>query len=86
MKKLSTAIILMGLSTFALKLNANPIITKQEANVVDSTKKVVIDPVCKMKIKAATAKTTVYNKETYYFCSESCKQKFIAEPAKFLKK
>jgi len=85
MKKLSIVIFLMGLSTFAFKLNANPLIVKQEANVVDSNKKVVTDPVCKMKIKAATAKTTVYNKETYFFCSESCKQKFIAKPAKFVK-
>lgn len=86
MKKLSIIIILMGLGTFAFKLNANPIITKPIASVVDSAKKVVTDPVCKMKIQAATAKTTVYNKVSYFFCSESCKQKFIAEPTKFVKK
>ncbi|QIL42136.1 YHS domain-containing protein [Pedobacter sp. HDW13] len=84
MKKLSILIILMGLGSFAV--NANPIITKQKEAVVDSAKKVVTDLVCKMKIKAASAKTTVYNKETYFFCSESCKQKFIAEPAKYVKK
>jgi len=86
MKKLSTGLILMGLITFACQLSANPIITKPELSVADSVKKVVTDPVCKMKIKSATAKSMICNKASYFFCSESCKQKFVAQPAKFIKK
>lgn len=86
MKKLNFAIILIGLATAALNSNAVTIINKQKTNPIDSAKKVVVDPVCKMKVKAGSSKTTVYSKVTYTFCSESCKQKFVEEPAKYIKK
>ncbi len=86
MKKITLVIILIALATLALKSNANTIIDGAKTNPIDSAKKVIIDPVCKMKIKANTSKTTVYNKITYNFCSESCKQKFLAEPANYVKK
>ena len=86
MKKLNFAIILIGLITLSLKLNATPIINGSKTRPIDSAKKAMVDPVCKMKVKAQTAKTAVYNKVTYSFCSESCKQKFVAEPTKYIKK
>ncbi|RBQ07679.1 YHS domain-containing protein [Pedobacter miscanthi] len=86
MKKIILATILIGAAIIALKSNANTIVGRTITNPIDSAKKVIIDPVCKMKIKANTSKTTVYNKITYNFCSESCKQKFLAEPAKYVKK
>jgi YHS domain-containing protein len=86
MKNINFAIILIGLATAALNSNANIIINKQKIIPVDSTKKVTIDPVCKMKVEANTSKSIVYNKITYNFCSESCKQKFVAEPTKYAKK
>ena len=86
MKKLNFAIILIGLATITFRSNANPIIDKQKIKLIDSAKKVSVDPVCKMKVKAGAPKTTVYNKVTYTFCSESCKQKFVAEPVKYIKK
>jgi YHS domain-containing protein len=85
MKKLNFAIILIGLTTAGLNSNANTI-NKQKTIPTDSIRKVTIDPVCKMKIKANTSKTTVYNKITYNFCSENCKQKFLTEPVKYVKK
>lgn len=86
MKKSISAIILIGLATLALKSNANNIIEGTKTILIDSVKKVVTDPVCKMKVKAGASKNAVYNKATYYFCSESCKQKFVAEPSKYVKK
>jgi YHS domain-containing protein len=86
MNKVIFAVILMGLIAFGIKSNANSKIDKQRSVVADSVQKKVVDPVCKMKIKPAGAKTTTYNKITYLFCSESCKQKFIAEPVKYVKK
>ncbi|MBT2562060.1 YHS domain-containing protein [Pedobacter sp. ISL-68] len=86
MKKLNFAIILIGLTTLSLKSNATPVINGSKTRPIDSAKKATVDPVCKMKVKAQTAKNTVYNRVTYSFCSESCKQKFVAEPAKYLKK
>jgi YHS domain-containing protein len=44
----------------------------------------VTDPVCEMKIDENKAVgSSVYNGQTYYFCSQSCKQKFDQEPGKY---
>lgn len=46
----------------------------------------VVDPVCGMKIKKSDAKATYeYNGKTYYFCMEGCKEKFVKEPAKYVR-
>ena len=41
------------------------------------------DPVCGMKVSTAEAKTSVYRGEIHYFCSQSCREKFEAEPARY---
>ena len=47
----------------------------------------VVDPVCGMKIKKSEAKATYeYNGKTYYFCMEGCKEKFMKDPEKYVKK
>lgn len=44
-----------------------------------------IDPVCGMKVDPHTAKHRHDHRgRTYYFCNPRCKEKFIAEPAKYL--
>lgn len=43
------------------------------------------DPVCGMSVTPETAAgSTVVSGRTYYFCSESCKAKFDADPGKFV--
>ncbi len=43
------------------------------------------DPVCGMRVDPATAKHRhVHAGETYYFCNPKCREKFIADPAKYL--
>lgn len=78
MRKLSFGVILIGLTALSINSSAN------SKNIIDSLQKKVADPVC--KIKPNSAKTAVYNKVTYYLCSESCKQKFLAVPAKYINK
>lgn len=43
------------------------------------------DPVCGMELNPyeALAQTT-YQGETYYFCSQDCKEKFDRKPQKYL--
>lgn len=42
------------------------------------------DPVCGMQVKVDTAKwTSDYGGRSWYFCSEGCKKKFEADPAKY---
>ncbi|THD64261.1 MAG: heavy metal translocating P-type ATPase [Bradyrhizobium sp.] len=44
-----------------------------------------VDPVCGMKVDPATAtQRTTYNSGDYFFCSERCRERFEAEPEKFL--
>lgn len=46
----------------------------------------VTDPVCNMQIdeKKAAGKTD-YNGKAYYFCAQSCKTKFDANPQQYAK-
>ena len=44
------------------------------------------DPVCGMEVdKAQTTITSSYEGKTYYFCSDSCKERFDKNPTGFLK-
>src|SRR3990170_1697775 len=44
-----------------------------------------IDPVCKMKVDENNAAATyVYQGKVYYFCNVGCKEKFAANPEKYL--
>jgi len=44
-----------------------------------------IDPVCGMSVKIATAKHTyAYSGSTYYFCNPRCKERFAAEPERYV--
>ncbi|NOZ84212.1 MAG: YHS domain-containing protein [Epsilonproteobacteria bacterium] len=44
------------------------------------------DPVCSMWVSPDDAKvTTNYNGEKYYFCSQSCIDKFNGSPEKYIK-
>jgi YHS domain-containing protein len=36
------------------------------------------DPVCGMKVKTGTAKTSLWQGKAYYFCSQTCRDKFEA--------
>ena len=39
------------------------------------------DPICGMTVESASAFYEVRNHQTYYFCSEECRQKFLSAPA-----
>lgn len=44
-----------------------------------------VDPVCGMKVEPATARYKLeHSGQTYYFCSERCRTKFEADPAKYI--
>jgi Cu+-exporting ATPase len=45
------------------------------------------DPVCGMDVEeASAAATSEYKGKTYYFCAQSCKERFDQSPEKYLKK
>jgi P-type Cu+ transporter len=47
---------------------------------------VAVDPVCGMNVNRDTAKHRLdYRGQEYFFCSARCRERFEAEPAKFLK-
>ena len=42
------------------------------------------DPVCKMEIvDENAAPRSIHEGDTYYFCSESCKERFDEQPERF---
>ena len=43
-----------------------------------------IDPVCGMRVDPATALAHRHGDETYYFCNSRCRDKFVAEPARYI--
>lgn len=43
-----------------------------------------IDPVCGMEVDTSTGFRAEYSGTTYYFCSEGCRRKFEADPAKYV--
>ena len=43
------------------------------------------DPVCKMDVKESEAAATAkYEGKTYYFCSVSCKERFVEKPTDYV--
>jgi len=44
------------------------------------TKTVTKDPICGMTVDEATALHAERNGETFYFCSDHCRQKFLSTP------
>jgi xanthine dehydrogenase accessory factor len=46
---------------------------------------VAADPVCEMEVTVtSSAESTVYESETYYFCSAGCRSRFEADPSRYL--
>lgn len=44
-----------------------------------------LDPVCGMEVNPASAEAfSEYGGQTFYFCSKGCKQKFDADPQRYL--
>ena len=54
---------------------------------IQTNTNVKVDPVCRMKV-AETSKVLpfTFNEDTYFFCTETCRKEFIADPKKYLEK
>ena len=64
-------------------LSARPLRPSISRNM--DSEKTVKDPVCNMDVVPATARgSSEYKGQTYYFCSQSCVQRFNADPEKYL--
>ncbi len=48
---------------------------------MNETKTMTKDPICGMTVDEATAIHAERDGETFYFCSEHCRQKFVSSPA-----
>jgi|GEM_PF-218745 len=49
-----------------------------------ATKHVKVDPVCGMDVPDTSVFRTTRNGETYFFCSEHCRQTFVSHPSEYL--
>jgi YHS domain-containing protein len=46
---------------------------------------VIVDPVCGMQVSKDSEWTAEYDGKTYYFCSQSCRDQFTADPMQYMK-
>ena len=53
----------------------------EAGNNPDQTTK---DPVCGMSVDTTTALSSIHAGQTYYFCSATCRDKFVASPEKYI--
>ncbi|MGH6824810.1 heavy metal translocating P-type ATPase [Methyloceanibacter sp.] len=57
------------------------------ADMTESAAHMATDPVCGMKVDTHAGKPTAgHGGDTYYFCSEGCRGKFVADPERYLTK
>jgi len=49
--------------------------------IMQESKSVTKDPICGMTVDEATALHAERDGKTFYFCSDHCRQKFLATPA-----
>jgi len=50
----------------------------------DAGSPAVVDPVCGMTVSPDEARSAVHQGRTYYFCSDACRSKFVADPARYV--
>jgi Cu+-exporting ATPase len=43
-----------------------------------------IDPVCHMRVDETKAIRAEHDGKTYYFCAQVCKDRFLADPPRYL--
>jgi len=68
----------------ALAVPVEQLAIEREIGASGQTLAKVTDPVCRMMIYPQdAAATSVYNGEAYYFCAESCKARFDADPSRY---
>ncbi len=41
-------------------------------------------PVCGMTVDPQTAPSATHDAQTYYFCSEGCRDQFVADPGRYV--
>jgi Cu+-exporting ATPase len=79
-----TAPVVAGLGSRRATKPVRVEVGERKVSEKEETMATVKDPVCGMEIDPATAATSEeYEGTTYYFCSMSCHDRFVAEPEKF---
>ena len=62
-----------------------PAVVPAAAPELDIAPTIAIDPVCQMKVTIASARHIgTWDGRTWYFCNPRCKDKFLADPGRFL--
>jgi Cu+-exporting ATPase len=60
--------------------------TQQSGKSEQEVKKTAADPVCGMTVEIPSDHRYDYRGKAFYFCSDSCRSKFQADPAKYVAK
>lgn len=79
----TTIVLFFTISLTAIAQEVNP---KQKDKKVAEKETKLEDPVCHMKVKKGGKITAKHKEVEYGFCSESCKESFVKNPDKYIKK
>lgn len=77
------AVFALLISIFSFAQKEKP---KQKDKKVAEKESKLEDPVCHMKVKKGGKITAKHKDVEYGFCSESCKESFVKNPDKYIKK
>jgi YHS domain-containing protein len=80
----NTLIVIVFLTAFSI--NAQEAKPNQKEKKVAEKETKLEDPVCHMKVKKGGKITAKHKDVEYGFCSESCKESFVKNPEKYIKK
>ena len=82
----STSMITVFACLMTLSIIAQEEKSKQKDKKVAEKETKLEDPVCHMMVKKGGKITAKPNDVEYAFCSESCKESFVKNPKKYIKK
>jgi YHS domain-containing protein len=87
---LCIAVAVLALGVFGCQQAQETPAEQAETTIEEAVEEVIeeaapIDPVCGMEVTVESEWTAEYEGVTFYFCSEDCRDKFIATPGEFLK-
>src|SRR4029077_19015284 len=63
----------------------NPMTIQHHEDLHGSAREMAVDPVCGMQVKRTPGSLRAeYAGANYYFCSEACRKKFLADPERYV--
>ncbi|HEX6863038.1 MAG TPA: YHS domain-containing protein, partial [Thermoanaerobaculia bacterium] len=75
----------IALSILAQIVQERRVVAEEKPSAAAEPPAQALDPICGMTVEVATARHTAEHAgRTYYFCCGGCRQRFLAEPERYI--